>query len=301
MKSVKSELESRYRLMVDGELLAIVHSQSYRPDAQELAKGLLLERGLSEEAISQWRDPNAELANLSWSRNGRTPLRILLLRPFDFPGSRKPIRGFVKYYLRHLGHIYTLSDTEVKPRRDLPDIIKFPLALLVFGWVVFFHPRSSFRVRYDEDIPRLMRFISRTVTRNIVGIFTQGNLFQVSCTPETWKHTVQYLINGADLVVIDVSNDGEGLRWELEELQFYVSMGKVVFVARYDRIGLARPFLESCELSEHDRKLFVYGANGLATSHEELNAALASASAWSATSNDPSEETTNLERDAGES
>jgi hypothetical protein len=287
-KTQTSDLESIYRRITNNNvLLAVVHSQSYRSDAQELARKLLLERGLSEDAINQWRDPNAEVADPPWSRGGRTPLRILFLRPFDFPRSRKPTRRFVKHYLRHLGHTYTLSDTEIKPRRELPDILKFLLVVLgQSGWLVFFHPRSSFNVSYDEDIPRLMRFVSRKVSRNIVGIFTRDNLFRVSCAPETWKHAVQYLINSLDLIVIDLSNAGKGLEWELEELRFYGAMGKVVFVARYERITLAQLFLESCGLSEPNRELFDYGENGLSTRHEELVAALAAAASWSTTSHE---------------
>jgi hypothetical protein len=248
VKVEKSELEARYRrIKDDNDLLAIVHSQSYRPDARELAGKLLLERELSEETISQWRDPRVELVGQSWPHDERTPLRVLLLRPFDLPQSRKPTRRFLRHYLSHLGHVYTLSDTEIKPRREVPEIITF--LWIAFGIAVgrpmpsFSLPRFYIAVPYDEDIPRLLGFVSR---KKIALMFSPEKLCQIVCTQESWQHTVQYLINIVELVVMDVSKGdidvlkgSGGLKWELGELRFYGAMGKVVFVARYDKVRIA--------------------------------------------------------------
>jgi hypothetical protein len=393
MNPMKVDLEAEYSRKRNEDLLAIVHSQFFRPDAQKLARELLLNRGISEDTINQWRDPDTEFIAPFWSSGmsdlklrrmlkrhrrlnrisfyliiiifvilglssdlslsekssgwqillnfigafsgfairllwlrlillsllWRAPLRILLFRPFTFPESRKRIRCFTKHYLRYLGHTYTISDTEVKPKRafleSLQFLLPFLLALDLFpglseiissatdpvkvlyntgvvfliltlltGWLFpLFLP--FFNVHSDEDISRLKDFISRRRARNIAWVLSWDKLFKISCTPETWKHTVQHLINSAQLIVVDLSNIGEGLKWELDELRFYGATDKVVFVAHSDSFDSALSFLKSYELSELSGGLFVYGNDGVATRHKELNDKLISIAVRSSTDN----------------
>jgi hypothetical protein len=243
------------------------------------------------------------LLSLLW----RAPLRILLFRPFTFPESRKRTRVFSKRYLRYLGHTFTISDTEIKPKwaflEGLQVLLPFLLALCLFpalslseiissatdpvkvlynigvvfliltlltGWL-FPLFRPFFNVYSDEDISRLKDFISRRRARNIAWVLSWDKLFKISCTSETWKHTVQHLINSVQLIVVDLSNIGEGLKWELDELRFYGATDKVVFVAHSGSFDSALSFLKSYELPELSRGLFVYGDDGVATRHKELN------------------------------
>lgn len=287
MEVSESQLQSRYERIRDNNVLnAIAHSHSYRPVARQLARKLLLERGLSEEAISQWRDPRAKLFKRSLASGGHTPSRILLLRPFDFHQSRRPTRCFIQRYLSHLGHTYTLSDTEIKPRREVPELISFicaALLLMLTGQFVRFSiPRFAFNVFFDEDIRRLLDFVSK---KKIALRFSSVKLCHVICTSEAWLHTVQYLINSMDLIVFDLSRVGDGLKQELVELGFYNAMNKVVFVARDNTISSAQPFFDTYGLSKPNKELFAYGNDGSVTRHEEIKAALASAVRSSVKSN----------------
>jgi hypothetical protein len=274
---MKSDLELRYRNMSDDDLLAVIHSPSFRSEAQALARELLLDRGLSESAMGQWRDPNAAFAEPLYLDD--TPLRILFLRPFGLRDSGDLARSFVRRYLNCIGHTYTLSDTEIKPWQELPHIFKFLLLVIGAPWLILWHPRSSFNVQYHEDIPRFLDYMSRRVARMIVWMLPD-KIFKVTCTQETWKRVVQYLINRVNLVVVDLSHSGEGLKWELEELLFYNAIDKTVFVARESSINFASLFLKSCGLSIQERRLFAYMDDGLATRHEDLKAALASTVAY---------------------
>ena len=371
---MKSDLESRYSRMGDDDLLRIVHSQtSFRADAQELAKWMLLNRGISEDAINQWRDPDAEIVVPAWSHGmsnlelrrmfnrrrlidritfylliifgipwfgilwllwqsdtpnlkfaswqslfsfilifcwpilgclwlryilhgfWRNPARILFLRPFSFPENQKQVRLFAKLYLRYLGHTYTISDTSIRPRRAFFEGLQFfsPVLLSVFvapvpgtsvaqdlflrgffTWWIYLMFQPSFDVYWDEDISRLKDFIARKFTRNIAWALSWDKLFKISCTTTTWKHTVQHLINSVQLVIVDLSHIGEGLKRELEELRFYDYIDKAIVIAHEDSEDLARLFLESSGMLERGKMLFVYGDNGLATKHEELETTL---------------------------
>lgn len=263
--------------MEEDELLAIIHSPSFRLEARNLARRLLLNRGLSEDAIGQWRDPNAVPADPLFLRAG--PLRALLLRPFELPDSGDLTRSFVTRYLSRIGHTYTLSDPEIKPWQESPHLFKFLMLVMgVPAWIILWHPRPSFNIRYHEDIPRLMDYMCRGAARSITWLFSD-RIFKITCTQETWKRVVQYLINRVNLIVLDISNSGEGLRWEVNELLFYDAIGKTVFVAGNGSMKSARLFLEACGLPEANRRLFAYGEDGLVTRHEEFKAALASAAA----------------------
>ena len=134
-------LELRFRRKEDDDLLAIIHSEAFRPQAQRLARRLLLERGLSEDAIKHWRDPKAVLAaplclhGESEPKSApiffwRASLRTLFLRPFGLPDSGNVTRNFVGRYLSWIGHTYTLSDTEIKPWQEIPHLFKFLLVVI---------------------------------------------------------------------------------------------------------------------------------------------------------------------------
>jgi hypothetical protein len=270
---MKSDLELRYKGMADDGLLAIIHSASFRPDARRLARRLLLDRGLSEVIINQWRDPNAILAEPCCPHNPSP--RVLFLRPFGLPDSGGMIRSFVRQHLSFIGYTYTLSDTEIKPWPETPHIFKVIMMVIGVPWLILWYPRPSFNVRYHEDIPRLINYMCRRFARSITWLFSNG-FFKITCTQETWKRVVQYLINRVDLLVVDLSDGGEGLRWELEELLFYDAVVKTVFVTHEGSMRSAQLFLELCGLSKAGQRLFAYTNNGLATSPEELKAALTS-------------------------
>ena len=84
----------------------------------------------------------------------------------------------------------------------------------------------------------------------------------------------------AQLIVIDLSHAGEGLKWELDELRFYHATGKTVFVCYEEYLDVARTILESCGWpSVRALEVFAYGNEGLASKHDELIGKLASTAA----------------------
>src|SRR6185369_7102133 len=193
-----TNLESSFMRKDDDELLAIAHSEDYRPEAQRLAKAVLLRRRSPPGKVEEWRDPTAEFTAKPWAYGKsasalrqmskrrrfvtrlifwlfitlssfgiykarrtldlggafflifwclplwylcfirpllhsilfwRTPLQILLLRPVEFPKSQQRTRRFAREYLRYLGHTYTLSDPEVKPRPLFLESVQVVLVL----------------------------------------------------------------------------------------------------------------------------------------------------------------------------
>src|SRR6185369_1560941 len=215
----------------------------------------------------------------------RTPLQILLLRPFEFPKSQQRTRRFAREYLRYLGHTYTLSDPEVKPR---PLFLESVQVLLVLSSLWLYRAfRPYYKVKTDEDVTGLKEFINGRFARNIAWVLSWDKLFKISCTVQTWKRTVQHLINTAQLIVVDLSHAGEGLRWELDEARFYQTTGKLVFICYEDYLDAARTFLESNGwLGGPELELFVYADNGIARRHQELMRTLVSVAASSLKAND---------------
>ena len=128
----------------------------------------------------------------------------------------------------------------------------------------------------DEDISRLKDFMGRRAARNISWGLSWDKLFKITCTQETWKHTIQHLVNSSQLIVVDLSHIGEGLKWELNEVEFYGSIDKLVFIAHEDSLSVAKSFLESSNLYKSRQNIFVYGDSGLAIKHQELSSILAS-------------------------
>lgn len=204
----------------------------------------------------------------------RTPLRVLFLRPFEFSRSRARTRRFARRYLRYLGHTYTLTDSQVKKRPAFFESLQFLLSFMSLWAYWLFRP--YFHVKHDEDVRKLKEFINRRLARNVAWILSWDKLFKISCTPDTWKRTVQHLINSAQLIVVDVSHDGQGLRWELDEMRFYGATGKTVFVCHEDCLDSARTILDSYgDLLGASREMFLYRDKGLASKHEDLSRALA--------------------------
>lgn len=344
---MQPDLETKIRRMNDNDLLAIVHSQDFRPDARKLAWGILHGRGISEEVINHWRDPMAELAALNWCEGmseselrrmfnhrriifrltssafiigilvpayigelmpvyiwvffwpvslicffalnciyWRTPLRILFLRPFNFPESHRRTRRFARRYLRYMGHTYTLSDAEVKPRKLLLESLLYIFLVAGQALWIYLLLRPPFEIHWDDDILRLKHFMSRRIACNINWALSWDKIFKISSTPETWKHAVQHLINSTQLIIIDLSYANAGLKWELDEILFYHATNKLVFVAHEDYFDWARSFLKTYGSSEHATRLFVYDDYGLAKRPEELIAMLASVATGSSTATD---------------
>ena len=85
---------------------------------------------------------------------------------------------------------------------------------------------------------------SSVLEMNVIwhGLFSPRKLFRVSCTLETWRRTVQHLINSTQLIIVDLSYTNEGLKWELNEIMFYGATNKVIFVAYEDRLGQSDHF-----------------------------------------------------------
>lgn len=210
------------------------------------------------------------------------PLRILLLRPFMFSQNRKQLRYFGKNYLRYLGHTYTIADSEIKSRRSFFEVFSYfsitPMLILFARYV-----KPNFNVRYYEDIPKLKVFLSRRIARNIAWALSWDKLFKISCTAESWKFTVQNLINSAQVVIIDLSNIGEGLKWETEELSFYNSLGKLLIITHKDRLARAQDFVKLSVLSGYNNEIFAYDDKGILINPENFTLALASAANWSFT------------------
>jgi hypothetical protein len=143
---------------------------------------------------------------LAW----RTPLRFLLLRPFNRPSLSRALDCVVNRELRPLGHCYTLADGDLRlsPWRHLPALLG-PLSLFAFRQRRILNPR---------DLAALARRVRQTIRRNINWHVAPSGLFHVPCSDSAWRTCVMRMVDEVDVVIADCSGGGEGLEWEMKYL-----------------------------------------------------------------------------------
>lgn len=166
------------------------------------------------------------------------PARVFILRPFDHKTNARQIRRFVKKNLRFYGHIYTLADkrlsggASVLPWRDT-------YLWSVLGLIGSF----GAKVGVSSDLPKLRRIIARQWARNLNWLISVDKIFKVRVANSWWQRAFQYIANSSDLVIIDLSNVGQGLLWEIDELGHYQIGEKTLLIVARSKADQVRAWL----------------------------------------------------------
>ena len=84
----------------------------------------------------------------------QAPPRFLFLRPFNRGLLSRPLKRVVRGEVAPFGHLYTLSDADIK----VPWYVRIPILL---GQLALFSFRMR-RIRDEKQIPRLARAVDRT-------------------------------------------------------------------------------------------------------------------------------------------
>jgi hypothetical protein len=184
------------------------------------------------------------------------PPRFLFLRPFNRGRLSRPLSRIARRDVSPFGHIYTLSDADIK----VPWYVRIPL---LFGQLALF----SFRVRKMRSaaqVTALGHATERTWLRNINWCMSLGKIFPVASTDACWRQSVECLLGRSTAVIVDVSNLGENVMWEINRAKAQVTERKMLYLLASDTGDTARQRIIEClgEVAVSDR-LFEYEAQGL--------------------------------------
>ena len=186
----------------------------------------------------------------------RAPPRFLFLRPFNRGRLSRPLARIARRDVSPFGHIYTLSDADIK----VPWYVRIPL---LFGQLALF----SFRVRKMRSaaqVKALGRAAERTWLRNINWCMALGKIFPVASTDACWRQSVECLLGRSTAVIVDVSDLRENVMWEINRAKAQVTERQMLFLLSSDTDPTARQKVIEClgQAAVSDR-LFEYQAQGL--------------------------------------
>jgi len=173
----------------------------------------------------------------------RTPLRIVLLRPFAHPASSRALKQAANKGLAPYGHTYTLSDARIRS----PWYFRIPLLLGPLRQFSFKHGRIS----SERRIKKLRRSLDQRIRRNLNWFLSPNHIFPLRAKDAFWQESVEVLINGADLIVMDLSGLHDAVRWELSLCSRLGMLENTVLLAKDEDAETVRTWLAnegySCE------------------------------------------------------
>ena len=183
------------------------------------------------------------------------PPRALLLRPFNRGPLSRPLKRLVRRDVAPYAHVYTLSDADI----NVPWYVRIPFLL---GQLALF----SFRMRTIRDarhIARIERATERTWLRNINWCMASGKIFPVATTDAHWREVVDCLLNRASIVIIDVSDLGDNVAWEIERARRLGAERRVFYLMSSEPADRSRHALAQALGPEAAaNRLFRYGKDG---------------------------------------
>lgn len=177
----------------------------------------------------------------------QAPPRFLFLRPFNRGLLSRPLKGVARRDVAPLGHIYTLSDADIR----VPWYVRIPFLL---GQLALF----SFRIRTihgAKQLERLDRAVDRTWLRNINWCLSFGKIFPVASSDAHWREVVDCLLRRSSAVIVDVSDLRENVTWEIERAKSLGVETRILCLISSERTdeshaALARAFGEAACASQ---------------------------------------------------
>lgn len=150
------------------------------------------------------------------------PPRFLLLRPFNRGRLNRPLRRIVRKIIGPLGHVYTLSDADIR----VPWYVRIPLLL---GQIALFSFRAR-RIRTSRQVARLERMLNRTWLRNVNWSLSNTKAFPVTTDDACWQAVVRTLAQSVDAIVIDATELRPNVMWEVELCRELDRGNRVIFL-----------------------------------------------------------------------
>jgi hypothetical protein len=197
-------------------------------------------------------------------RSRALSLRFSLLRPFGHGQLSKPLRKLVPNEIGPYGVAYTLADKSYE-RRFLSVIGDRVVGNLAFAGAftidALFRPSRRIESVYNErTFLNLARKLTRVLRPNNLSFYSGGQALSVKANDELWKLVVYLLVSSNDVLIIDLSQVGSGLAWELELLERTGRLNQCLLIAQEGYEKDARSSLP--RYSRDGSKVHVYAVNG---------------------------------------
>lgn len=171
----------------------------------------------------------------------RHPDRILLLRPFGQKDVSRSLKRLCRRRLAYRGYTFTLADRHLKDSLTTFLLAHVPFSLGELA-VALYRPlfRRAHRyllVRTPRDLDLLR---TRLRSRWRLGTLWQSwlggghRISKVRSRDAYWQACVDLLLDSCQVLVVDVSDAGEGTAWEVEEVFRRGYLYKSVFLVRDD-------------------------------------------------------------------
>jgi hypothetical protein len=181
-------------------------------------------------------------------------MRLLLLRPFDSK-SAVTLNAIARNSICDKGHVFTLSDQSFRPwllqralsyagQIDNLNMSLDPVGTLLFAFLAklvsfvlcplgVIRPYSP---RIEYMTPRKMDdFFIKTLRRrswlSYMSCLYFCQPFNVLCLNESWQQCVVGLMDACDIIILDLTNPGSGLAWELSITRKTVYGERCVLIA----------------------------------------------------------------------
>jgi hypothetical protein len=186
----------------------------------------------------------------------QSPPRFLLLRPFNRARLSRPLKQLLRREVAPFGHVYTLSDADIK----VPWYVRMPIVL---GQLALFSCRFR-RIRDQAQIPGFVRAVERTWLRNINWCMAFGKVFPVASSDHAWRALVECLLPRCDAVIIDVSDLRENVMWEIERARSLGLETRTLYLLPSDQADTSHAALTLAAGADTSAsRLFLYTKNSL--------------------------------------
>ncbi len=193
----------------------------------------------------------------------RNTNRIVVFRKFNSPVSKKGISRIVRPVVSNYGHVFTLSDSNYKTKW----YVRIPVLL---GQMSFFHFRHR-NISKKKHLDGLGRTLNNKGWLNVNWLLSSSKVFAIKTTDDLWQDTARMLLNGCNLLVIDVSEFTKSLEWESKMAQELDFEQRILLIAHEKSRDLVSHWKKSYDRpDEYDIPVYFYNEKGHFTSTPAL-------------------------------
>ena len=119
------------------------------------------------------------------------------------------------------------------------------------------------RVMLPSQVRRLVHYMRRTTRRNLTWYLSQRKIWPIRCSDNVWRQCVEALACDADVILIDVSDVNEHVRWELTLCRDRHLLDRVVLLVSEERLDAVERGVAEGFYAVRPPKPYVYGRKSL--------------------------------------